>query len=80
MTKFELDIDGYRKKLFDYIVLSLSHELNLGKSWMEREDVIYHAKGHYIDICEALINGRFLRVREKYFDHPSQQSKLNITG
>ncbi|KAI1003941.1 hypothetical protein K3495_g4268 [Podosphaera aphanis] len=65
MTKMEFDIDGYRKTLFAYIIPRLSHEMILGKPWMEREDVVYHAKRHLMDIREATINDQPLRVWEK---------------
>ncbi|KAI0991451.1 hypothetical protein K3495_g16736, partial [Podosphaera aphanis] len=61
----EFDIDGYRKTLYAYIIPHLSHEMILGKPWMEREDVVYHAKRHCMDIREAIINGQPLRVWEK---------------
>ncbi|KAI1003822.1 hypothetical protein K3495_g4387 [Podosphaera aphanis] len=65
MTKMELDIDGYRKTIYVYIIPHLSHGLILGKPWMEREDVVYHAKNKYIEIREAIVGGNPLRVWEK---------------
>lgn len=40
ITKLEINIDGYQKSLYAYIIPHLSHDLILGKPWMEREDVV----------------------------------------
>lgn len=65
MTKMELDIDGYQKTLYAYIIPYLSHGLVLGKPWMEKEDVIYHAKNQCMEIREAIVDNKPLRVWEK---------------
>ncbi|KAI0991717.1 hypothetical protein K3495_g16470, partial [Podosphaera aphanis] len=65
MTKVELDVDGYRKALYAYVIPRLSHELILGKPWMEQEDILYHAKEHFMEIREAIIDSKPLRVWEK---------------
>ncbi|KAI0996930.1 hypothetical protein K3495_g11254 [Podosphaera aphanis] len=65
MTKMEIDIDGYQKTLYAYIIPRLSQELILGKPWMEREDVLYDARDHFMEIREALIGGEPMRVWEK---------------
>lgn len=75
MTELEIDIDGHQKTLKAYVILTLSHELILGKSWMEKEDVIYHARERCMDIREALVNSHPLRVWEEGFQKES--SKLN---
>ena len=49
----ELVVEGYKKTVCAYIIPKLSHELILGKPWMEREDVIYFAKEQYMEIREA---------------------------
>ncbi|KAI0997452.1 hypothetical protein K3495_g10735 [Podosphaera aphanis] len=33
--------------------------------WMEREDVIYHTREHYMEIREAVIDGRPMQVWER---------------
>ena len=68
MTKMELDIDGYLKTLYAYIIPKLSHGLILRKPWMEREDVVYHARDRYIEIREATVGGLPLRVWEKHWE------------
>ncbi|KAI0992394.1 hypothetical protein K3495_g15791, partial [Podosphaera aphanis] len=73
MTKMELDIDGYQKTLYAYIIPKLSHGLILGKPWMERENVVYHARDRYIEIREATVGGLPLRVWEK------QKNLLKLT-
>lgn len=72
MVKMELDMDGYQRTLFAYVISGLSHDLILGKPWMEREDVVYNAKDHFMDIREAIVNGQPLRVWEK-----GQQTKMD---
>lgn len=72
MVKMELNRDGYQRTLFAYVISGLSHDLILGKPWMEREDVIYNAKNHFMDIREAIVNGQPLRVWEK-----GLQTKIN---
>lgn len=61
----DLDVDGYERMLYAYVIPGLSHDLILGKPWMEREDVIYNAKDHFMDIGEAVVNDRPLMVWEK---------------
>ncbi|KAF5197506.1 Pol-like protein, partial [Thalictrum thalictroides] len=70
----ELDIDGYRKILYAYIIPKLAHDLILGKPWMEREDVVYHAKQHSMEIREATIDGQPLQVREKSLHEDNDQA------
>lgn len=65
MTKMILDIDGYQRTLYAYIIPRLSHGLILDKPWIEREDVIYHARDHCMEIREAVVDGQALRVCEK---------------
>ncbi|KAI0994388.1 hypothetical protein K3495_g13794, partial [Podosphaera aphanis] len=65
MTKMEIDIDGYKRTLYAYIIPQLSHGLILGKPWMERENVVYHARNKFMEIHEAMIGDSPLRVWEK---------------
>lgn len=80
MTRLELHTDGYQKILYAYINPYLSYELILGKPWIEMEDVLYHAKEHYMEIREALLDDRPLRVQEKTSQMQQLQAKLNISS
>lgn len=65
MVKMDLDVDRYERMLYAYVIPGLSHELILGRPWMEREDIIYNANDHFMDIGEAVVNNQPLRVLEK---------------
>ncbi|KAI0997402.1 hypothetical protein K3495_g10783 [Podosphaera aphanis] len=73
MTKIELDINGYQRTLYAYIIPGLSHGLILGKPWMEREDVIYHTRERYMEIREAVIDGRPMQVWERQLNKKNAQ-------
>ncbi|KAI0995137.1 hypothetical protein K3495_g13044 [Podosphaera aphanis] len=73
MTKMELDINGYQRTLYAYIIPGLSHGLILGKPWMEREDVIYHTRERYMEIREAVIDGRPMQVWERQLNKKNAQ-------
>lgn len=72
-----MDIDGYRRTLYTYIIPKPTHELILGKPWMEREDIVYHAKRHSVEIWEAIVDGQLLQVREKSL-HKEQDHKPRL--
>lgn len=79
ITEFHIDIDGYEMLLKAYIIPKLSHDVILGKPWMEKEDVIYYARKHCMDIKEAIIDNKPLRVWEKgYQDFENKRHALNI--
>ena len=83
MTKMKIDIDGYQRNLYAYIIPRLAHDLILGKPWMEREDVVYYAKYHFMNVREALVNGQALKVWERGFGGKGRTSKMktsNITN
>ncbi|KAI1003236.1 hypothetical protein K3495_g4968 [Podosphaera aphanis] len=80
MTKMILDIDGYQTMLHAYIIPHLSHKLILGKPWMEREDVVYHAKDHRMDIRKALVDENPLSVWEKGFQERSNDASRFVTS
>lgn len=44
---------------------------------MEREDIIYHAKNHFMTIREATVSGQPLGVREKRFLDRKKRSKTS---
>lgn len=48
-----------------YIIPQLSHDLILDKPWMEREEVVYHAKKYFMTIRETIVDGQPLVVWEK---------------
>lgn len=64
MTHMKLDVDGHSKTLYAYIIPQLSHPLILGKPWMEKEDVVYVAKTHCIQVYIAFTHGKNLKVWE----------------
>ena len=80
MTKMDLDIDGYKKTVYAYIIPRLSHELILGKPWMEQEDVVYHAKEHSMSIREAIVDGKPLRVWEKGYSKKNLQTTNSLAS
>lgn len=83
ITEFNLDIDGYQMGLKAYIIPHLSHDLILGKPWMEKEDVIYYARKHCMDIREAIVDNKPLRVWEKDFqklDLDKKRREMNVSN
>ena len=75
ITYFEADIDGYRQRVWAYIVPGLNHEIILGKPWMEHEGVVYDAREHTIRIKRA---GNLI-VREKR-DATTKEGARLISG
>lgn len=53
MTYLEVDLDGYKHRIWAYIIPKLSHPIILGKPWMEREEVTYVAHKHLLSIGRA---------------------------
>ena len=41
---FELDLEGWKHEIHAYVIPDLAYPVILGKPWMEKNDVIYHAK------------------------------------
>jgi predicted aspartyl protease len=58
LTYVDADIDGFRQRIFCYVVPGLRQELILGDPWMKRNDVVVFSKKSYITIGAA----RGLRV------------------
>ncbi|KAI0999483.1 hypothetical protein K3495_g8712 [Podosphaera aphanis] len=73
MTKMKLDINGYQRTLYAYIIPGLSHGFILGKPLMERKDVIYHTRERYMEIRVAFIDGRPIQVWERQLNKKNAQ-------
>lgn len=72
-----------KKTIYAYIIPRLSHDLILGKPWMEQEDVVYHAKEHFMYIRESVIDDGPLRVWEKGHQENNQEAtqiKVNVSS
>lgn len=79
MTKMEIYIDSYQRSLNAYIIPRLSHELILGKPWIEQEDVIYRVRDRCMEIREAQVGGQPLRVRERR-GHETEGMTMKLTA
>ncbi|KAI1494585.1 hypothetical protein F5X96DRAFT_528050 [Biscogniauxia mediterranea] len=53
MTYLEADIDGFKQRVYAYIIKGLNYLIILGKPWMERNRVTYVAHEHRLSIGSA---------------------------
>jgi CTP:phosphocholine cytidylyltransferase-like protein len=44
ITYANVDIDGYKKKIFEYVIKKLAFPLILGNPWLKYNNVIYKAR------------------------------------
>lgn len=75
ITFIDLDLDGYTtKKLWLYIVPKSTHNLILGKKWLENEDAIIHAKEQRLELRKNSGNIYSVRLwRKKLRNVPRPQ-------
>lgn len=53
ITYATLDINGYKERLWGYIIPGLTYDLILGKGWAERNNAIYKAQEHLLVIGQG---------------------------
>ena len=63
IATFELDLEGWKDKIHAYVIPDLAYPIILGKPWMEKNDVIYHAKDQRLEIRSTGQN-----IRQKGWD------------
>jgi RNase H-like domain found in reverse transcriptase/Reverse transcriptase (RNA-dependent DNA polymerase)/Integrase zinc binding domain/Integrase core domain len=71
ITFVDADLDGRQERIYGYVIKDLSHNIILGKPWMEQNDVIYHGKERKLTFGDSA----GLEIREKgwlYTDAPSE--------
>ncbi len=71
VATFELDIDGYCKRIFAYVVKDLHHEMILGTPWKEQESVI-------TDPVERTLHLRFTDLRVPMIDEQREAECQNV--
>lgn len=53
ITFIDMDIDGRRERIFGYIIKELMYDMILGKPWMERNGIVYHAAERMLTFADT---------------------------